>query len=258
MQKIKGHKKLQAAIIILILFVFSLTVFLLVYEHRQKEDVFIAPVEEPKNIQELLSRSASTTTQTDLQNNSETENLSSVSGESKMPASDSAEHQQSGTNDNRSGVQYYEQRTENLSFHLLRAYKTNRLPDKDPDKVIYWNEAHTSDGTLTDYTYIFIDVKIKNLDNTTREIYLNSCNELYIENNVMMPIEMRYRKDGGDANSKGYFRDTLKAGEEKTYTLGYIIDNENADKSLTLRHNPLGRLYDDSIRQYEIFPEKVN
>lgn len=257
MQKIKGHKKLQITIMILILFIFILTVFLLVFERRQKEDVFIASVEEPKNIQELLSRSAATT-QSNTQSNSETENSSSVSGESKMPVSDSVEHQQSGTNDNPSGVQYYEQRTENLSFHLLRAYKTNQLPNKDPDKVIYWNEAHKPDGTLTDYTYIFIDVKIKNLDNTTREIYLNSCNELYIENNVMMPIEMRYRKDGGDANSKGYFRDTLKAGEEKTYTLGYIIDNENADKSLTLRHDPLGRLYDDSIRQYEIFPEKVN
>lgn len=248
MQRPNRPGKLQIGIIAVVLFIFLFTILLLIFNQRA-DDVFIAPIEEPKNVQELISQSDATTGET---NTKSTEPF----GEAIADKSENIATTQAAIGDNVSAP-YFVQKTENLSFCLLRAYMTKQLPYQDPDKVIFWNEAHTPDGTLTAHTYIFIDVTIQNLDNTPREIYLNSCNELYIESNVMMPIEMRYRKDGGDANSKSYFRDYLQAGEEKTYMLGYIIEDENADKSLTLRHNPLGRLYDDSIRQYEIFPEKV-
>lgn len=245
MQRPNRPNKLQIGIVAVFLFILLAAVVLLVFSHRQ-DDVFLLPIEEPKNVQELLSQSAAVTGEPNTQ----------ISATEAEKTENTAAAQ--ATSENTASTPYFVQKTENLSFCLLRAYMTKQLPNKDPHKVVFWNEAHTPDGTLTAHTYIFIEVTIQNLDSTDREIYLNSCNELYIENNVMMPIEMRYRKDGGDANSKSYFRDYLKTGEEKTYTLGYIIDDENADKSLTLRHNPLGRLYDDSIRQYEIFPEKVN
>ncbi len=256
MRKLKRPFKLQIGIIAAFLLIFSVALLML-FLNRGKSDVLMAPVEESKNVQEMVSQALLPTMETNLKSTTSFEQIESSENfcETTLGTLDNTVIQQQA-NDSHSDTQYFTQKTENLSFSLLRVYATKRLPNQDPDKVIYWSEPHMPDGTLTEHTYVFIDVTIKDLDNTSREIYLNSCNELYIEGNIMMPIEMRYRKDGGDANSKGYFCEHLNAREEKTYTLGYIIEDQDADKSLTLRHNPLGRLYDDSIRQYEIFPER--
>lgn len=257
-------KKNSLWISITILLLLGITMTILFCNKNHKTE-FITATEAPKDISALISEyenKMKSTEQTSesavkLEENELTQQqhatVSSAEGESakkELPVGNLTPSKEPVPQ------KYTEQKTEGLSFHLLKAYQSKKLLYKDVEKVDFWNEPHEADGTLHKHTYVFIELTIKNLENKPKEIYLNDTS-LNFEGDVMMRQEMRYRHEGGDINDKGYFKDVLSAGEAKTYTLGFIIEDSYMGRSLILRHNPLGRLYDDSIRQYEIFPEKV-
>lgn len=137
----------------------------------------------------------------------------------------------------------YEEQNANADIELaekevvqdgMRITLTNQMVTSEliegagPDEIIYFDEPHDEDGTLEDgYQYVFLELEWENLEEDTREIYINGmllCSYLQEDEiwNGYSPDEMRY-KSTFHSKGKDYFREEFAAHEKRTITVAWII-----------------------------------
>lgn len=147
----------------------------------------------------------------------------------------------------------------------LTLIKSKTLPQGVAQKEIMYfsslGETTNKDGNLTStHSYAFLTLEIKNLEQTSREIHLNALGSFAImDESLTLSIsfeEARYRSGDADIESKSYFAQEFEAGEKRSFTIGYIFNDDmiNADNLyFVLGSSSLGASADsDSIKAYKI------
>lgn len=131
---------------------------------------------------------------------------------------------------------------EDIELSYTKVHSSKSLPNGiSKDKIKYFNsigETIDEQGNLTSgHTYIFIEIDITNLSNAPKEVNLSGLGKLRQLDESYAPIspmimEARYVSNADKSvEDKDYFNTILQANEDKSFTIGYIVDdsiiNEN-------------------------------
>ncbi|WP_148409298.1 DUF4352 domain-containing protein [Murimonas intestini] len=149
------------------------------------------------------------------------------------------------------------------SYHITKTKGAFDITDikETPLDVVLDNEDNISNN----YSYVIIDMTIKNKQSKEVEFYLNNLwlrfinkDSEYSGNNIYYAGQLRGYKDGQPAdNGKAYFRRILKMNEERPLTLTYVISDEELDgAALLLKIWPSGAInYEDDSRFVSLVQE---